>query len=143
MADKKMSIPDPLKDQIRKFIKDDELFEAARKDDLHVRVEKAFRNDLEKRSYQGPAGIEEALKLVGYPGILHQVAMNSRSNEDQLRTDLERHTKRRHSIAHRGDYDMEQNPPVEKPIKKKDAEDCIKMVKLIAHHIHIIVRKDA
>jgi len=33
-------------------------------------------------------------------------------------------------------HDLSQNPPTEQPITKKDAQDCIKTVTLIAAHIH-------
>jgi len=136
LGDKTMILPPPLVEKIKAFLKDDVLLEAARKDDLLDRVEKAFRNDFEKQSFQGTRQITESLKLVGYSDIFHQVAISAEENEDTLRGRLDRFTQRRHAIAHRGDYDLSVNPPEEQSITKKDAQECIKMVILIATHIN-------
>jgi hypothetical protein len=72
---------------------------------------------------------------VGYDDVFHDVAVSAEENEDNLRARLDRHTNRRHAIAHRGDYDLSQNPPREQPVTKKDAEDCIRIVTTIAKHI--------
>jgi hypothetical protein len=61
--------------------------------------------------------------------------MSAEENEDTLRQRLDRFTERRHGIAHRGDYDLSQNPPRESVIRKRDAEDCIRTVTVIAKHI--------
>ena len=108
----------------------------ARKDDLLERVEKAFRSDFERRSFQGIKSIEEQLRIVGYNDIFHEVAKEAQLNEVTLRSDLDRFTQRRHAIAHRGDYDLNENPPKEKEITKKDAESCIKLVCQIARHMY-------
>ncbi|MEW5911259.1 MAG: HEPN domain-containing protein [Thermodesulfobacteriota bacterium] len=135
LAMKSHALPTALSVQIKRFIKDDELLEAARKDDLLERVEKAFRNDFEKRSFQGTKNIEEMLQVVGYKNVFHEVAMKAKMNEDTLRHDLDKFTQRRHAIAHRGDYELSQNPPKENVVTKKDAEDCIKLVRRIAKHM--------
>jgi hypothetical protein len=136
LANKTAALPEALANRIKTFLKDDGLLEAARKDDLLDRVEKAFRDDFEKRSFQGTRQITESLKLVGYGDIFHEVAISAGENEDTLRQRLDRFTNRRHAIAHRGDYDLSQNPPNEQPITKKDALECIKTVALIATHIN-------
>lgn len=136
LANKTTALPQPLSDHIRKFIKDEELLEAARKDDLMERVEKAFRADFDRRSFQGTKNIEEILRIVGYVDIFHEVAAKASVNEDSLRSDLNRFTQRRHAIAHRGDYDLSKNPPQENLIKKKDAEDCIRLVCRVARVMH-------
>lgn len=129
-------LPGPLRDQIKKFLKDDDLLEASRQGDLLDRVERAFRADFERRSFQGTKNIEECMKLVGHADIFHAVALQAGVNEDTLRAELDRYTQRRHEIAHRGDYDLSQNPPVEMKITKKDAQACIRLVTKIAKHIH-------
>ena len=129
-------LPGPLKDQIKKLLKDDDLIDAARKDDLLERVEKAFRADFERRSFQGTKNIEEQLKIVGYDDVFHDVAMDARMNKEALKEDLDRFTQRRHAIAHRGDYDLNENPPIENRATKRDAEDCIKLVCRIAKHMY-------
>jgi hypothetical protein len=136
LAAKTSSLPPSLTEQIKKFLKDDDLLQAARKDDLLERVEKAFRSDFEKRSFQGTKNIEEQFRIVGYQDVFHEVAIKAGMNEDTLRADLDRFTRRRHAIAHRGDYDLSVNPPRENVVTKKDAEDCIKLVCRIAKQIH-------
>jgi hypothetical protein len=135
LASKQTGLPPALSAEIRKFLKDDVLLEAARKDDLLERVEKAFRSDFERRSFQGTKNIEEQLKLVGYENVFNEVAVKGRVNEDTLRADLDRFTERRHAIAHRGDYNLTENPPKENVVTKKDAEDCIRLMCLIARNI--------
>lgn len=136
LGDKTVTIPGPLADRIKSFLTGDALLEAARKDDLLDRVEKAFRNDFEKKSFQGTSQITESIKLVGYNDVFHDIAISAGENEDTMRQRLDRFTNRRHVIAHRGDYDLTQNPPREQSITKKDAEECIKAVTLIATHIN-------
>lgn len=141
VADRATVLPDALSIRIKGFLKEDGLLEAARKDDLLERVEKAFRDSFEKMSFQGTRQITESLKLVGHGDIFHAVAMSAGENEDTLRERLDKYTDRRHGIAHRGDYDLSQNPPREQTVTKKDAEECIKTVTLIAEHISKIGRK--
>lgn len=141
LANKTATLPDSLAKRIKDFLKDDGLLEAARKDDLLDRVEKAFRESFEKSSFQGTRQITEALKLVGYDDIFHSVASSAGENEDTLRQRLDRFTTRRHGIAHRGDYELSQNPPREQAVTKKDAEECIKTVSVIALHINKIGRQ--
>jgi len=136
IADKSRELPTALSTEIKKFLKDDHLLEAARKDDLLSRVEKAFRQDFERKSFQWVKNITECLQFAGFEDVFHSVAVSKSMNEDNLKDELNRFTKRRHSIAHQGDYDLSQNPPVENPIRKKDAEDCIKLITRIAESIH-------
>jgi hypothetical protein len=141
LANRATALPDGLAGRIKGFLKEDGLLEAARKDDLLERVEKAFRDNFEKSSFQGTRQISESLKLVGYDDIFHSVAISAGENEDTLRSRLDEFTDRRHGIAHRGDYDLSQNPPRERAVTKKDAEECIKIVSIIAKHIDEIGQK--
>jgi len=136
LVDKNRELPGPLANEIKRLIKDDQLLEAARKDDLLTRVEKAFRQEFERKSFQGVKNITDCLQIVGFEDVFHEVAISAAINEDNLKDELTRFTKRRHSIAHQGDYDLSQNPPVENNIRKRDAEDCIKLVSKIAEAIH-------
>lgn len=136
IADKSRELPTPLAAEIKKFLKDDQLLEAARKDDLLSRVEKAFRQDFERKSFQGVKNITECLQLAGFDDVFHAVAVGESLNEDNLKEDLNRFTKRRHAIAHQGDYDLSQHPPVENPIRKSDPEACIKLITTIAKAVH-------
>jgi len=135
LGDKTSPIPAALNTRIKSYLKDDDLLEAARKDDLLDRVERALRADFEKRSFQGTKSITEAFELLGHKDIFHEVARSAGVNEEDLRERLDGFTQRRHDIAHRGDYDISQNPPLEYAVTKKDAEDCIKIVETVAIHI--------
>lgn len=141
LSNKAQTLPDALKDRIKKFLNDDALLDAARKDDLLERVEAAFRSDFEKRSFQGTRNIEDLFRVVGFDSIFHEVAVSAGINEDTLRAQIEGFTKRRHAIAHRGDYDLNQRPPRENGITKRDAEDCVRLVCLIAKHMHEVGSK--
>ncbi|HWC60704.1 MAG TPA: HEPN domain-containing protein [Verrucomicrobiae bacterium] len=136
VADRNRELPKLLAEEIKRLIKDDHLLEAARKDDLLSRVEKAFREEFERRSFQGVKNITVCFQLIGIEDIFHEVAICASVNEDNLRVELSRFTKRRHAIAHQGDYDLTQNPPIENSIRKKDAEECIRLVSLLAATIH-------
>jgi len=136
LADKTKTLEPSLADHIKRFLKEDGLLEAARNDDLHERVEKAFTGDFERKSFQGTDSITKCFQMVGIKNVFHQVAVKARVNEDNLKDDLDRFTKRRHIIAHCGDYDLSQNPPVENKVTKKYAEDCIKTVSIVAKAIH-------
>lgn len=135
LANKSQPLPQALNEKIKKFCDADSLLEAARNDDLLDRVEKAFLNDFQKKSFQGTKIINEILQLIGIKDVFHSVAMKAKMNEDQIKQDLDEYTERRHLIAHRGDYDLQQQPPKEKVITKKYVKDCIKVVKVVAKHI--------
>ncbi len=141
LADKSKKLPNDLVDKIKKFVDQDSLIDAARKDDLLDRVEKAFINDFKKRSFQGTKAIEEIMNTIGVNNVFHLVAINAKMNEDQIKNDLDMYTERRHLIAHRGDYELNQQPPLENIITKKDAESCIKLVKVIAKNINALENK--
>lgn len=78
------------------------------------------------------------MQLIGYDDVFHHVAIKASINEDKLKEELGRFTKRRHSIAHQGDHDLSQNPPTLNSIRKKDAEECIKLVTTIAKTINTL-----
>ncbi|MBI3563699.1 MAG: hypothetical protein HY079_00725 [Elusimicrobia bacterium] len=136
LLDKSFPLPPPLAARIKSLIKEDALLEAARNEDLVERVEKAFKGDFEKKTFQGIDAISEALELIGVKNIFHEIAIGKKANEDTLRRDLQLFTQRRHTIAHRGDYDLTQTPPRENPITKTEAEACIRLVALIGSGIH-------
>ena len=138
LTTKAVALPQGLSTEIKKFLKDDALLDAARKDDLIERVDKAFRAEFERRSFQGTRNIEDQLRIVGFDDVFHEVAVKAHMNEETMRADLDRFTQRRHAIAHRGDYDLTENPPRENLVTKKDAEDCIKLICRIAKEIHLL-----
>jgi RiboL-PSP-HEPN len=136
LTDKTKTLPAPLASEIKRLIKDDHLLEAARMDDLLSRVDKAFWQEFQRKSFQGVKNITDCLQIAGFQDVFHEVAISMSINEDNLKMELTQYTDRRHAIAHRGDYDLSQNPPAEASIRKKDAEDCIKLVSQIATTIH-------
>ena len=135
IADQNQQVPPKLKEQAKGLLGLDGLFEAARDGDLGSRLEKGFRQQFEEKSFQGINNIQEALHLIGLENVFHTIADAAAINEDHLKSDLGRFTKRRHIIAHCGDYDLTQTPPIEKNIEKDHAEKCIKVVRLVATEI--------
>jgi len=138
LYDQHNELPPLLASEIKRLIKDDHLLEAARKHDLSARVEKAFRQEFQRKSFQGVKNITDCLQIAGFKDVFHEVAVSVSINEDNLKFELTRFTERRHAIAHQGDYDLSQNPPIESGIRKKDAQDCIKLVNRIAAAIHAL-----
>lgn len=136
LADLNQQVPAQLKEQAKNFLGHDGLFDAARHGDLSSRLEKAFRESFEQKSFQGVKNIEEAMKLIGHENVFHIIACSASVNEDHLKRDLGRFTKRRHIIAHCGDYDLNQTPPKENDISDDEVGKCIETVKLMAAEIH-------
>jgi hypothetical protein len=135
ITDLSQPVPAKLKEQAKEFLGHDGLFDAARAGDLSSRLNKEFRQRFEEKSFQGVKNIEEALRLVGHDNAFHRIACSASVNEDNLKGDLARFTKRRHIIAHCGDYDLTQTPPTENKISKDDVKKCIKLLKLVAVEI--------
>jgi len=138
LVEKENDIPGELRDKIKHFLKEDGLLDAARQDDLLERVGKAFENDFSKRSFQGTKNITECLKLIGHSDVFHEIAVAAGVNEDTLKEELDKFTERRHAIAHCGDHDMSQNPPIENTITKKDAQNCIRVVTTVAKTLNAL-----
>ncbi len=141
LVDTKLNLHESLLTKIKKYMNHDVVIDAARKDDLIDRVEKILQLDFEKQSFQGTKNITEGMQILGHDDIFREVAIRARMNEETLRKDLDEFTNRRHAIAHRGDYDLNQKPPTENIITKKYAHDCIKLVVTIASHINSIGEK--
>jgi hypothetical protein len=135
LADLNQPVPTKLKEHAKDFLGHDGLFDAARHGDLGSRLEKAFRESFEEKSFQGVKNIEDAMKLIGHENVFHTIACLASVNEDHLKRDLGRFTKRRHIIAHCGDYDINQTPPKENDITDDDVRQCIKTVRLMAEEI--------
>lgn len=131
--------PVKLREQLKQLINQDELLDAARIGDLLTRVEKALKEKFEESSFQGVKKITEAMRLIGKEDIFKEIADSASLNEQQLKESVGRFTKRRHIIAHCGDYDLTQTPPEENPITKPDAEECIKIMKKVAKEIQKVI----
>jgi len=129
-------VPEKLCQQIKDCLDHDAILEAARQGDLSSRVEKALRDRFDDQSFQGVKKINEAMRLLGYQDVFATIAKSAAVNEGNLKSDLGRFTKRRHIIAHCGDYELSQSPPEEKKILKKDVLHCIRTVELIAKEIN-------
>lgn len=136
VANPSITISDKLRQQIKDYLTCDIILDAAREGDLSSKIEQAFTKRFEERSFQGVDKITEAMKLIGFDDIFSTIAKSASVNEATLKSTLGKFTKRRHIIAHRGDYDLSQTPPVEKKILKKDAVECIKTVERVAHEIN-------
>jgi hypothetical protein len=130
------TIPEKLREQIKDCLGDDSILEAARQGDLSSRVGKAFRDRFDDQSFQGVKKIAEAMRLLGYDDVFATIARAASVNEDNLKGDLGRFTKRRHIISHCGDYDLSQTPPEENKILRKDVLECVKTVELVAREIN-------
>ena len=125
-----------LREQIQESLGAESILDAARQGDLSSRVEKAFREKFDDQSFQGVKKITATMKLLGFDDVFATIARAASVNETNLKGDVGRFTKRRHIIAHCGDYDLNQAPPVENKILKKDVANCIKTVELVAHEIN-------
>jgi hypothetical protein len=135
IMDPRQMVSSKLREHVKQLLNHDNLFDAARHGDLGSRIEKALRESFEGRSFQGVKNIEDAMGLVGYEDIFHTIACSASVNEDHLKRDLGTFTKRRHIIAHCGDYNINQTPATENAIDRGFVEKCIKTVKLIASEI--------
>ncbi|GEM_PF-992737 len=129
------TLPAVLRDRVKDYINQDSLLDAARAGDLRARVERAFREHFGDQSFQGVKKISETMRLLGCEDVFRTVAGSAGVNEERLRVDLGRFTKRRHTIAHCGDYDLNQSPPEENGITMKDAKNCIRLVEIVALEI--------
>lgn len=135
-----------LSPELKKYIKDD-LFT---KDSLHQHyfennffdiIIQKFDEDFEKKSFQGQKSIEKYMALSGFNNIFKLVSKSADKSADNLLSDIERFTQRRHLIVHCGDHDLNQTDIKVNDISEKDATDCINLVSLIASEIHKLSQK--
>jgi hypothetical protein len=106
----------------------DSLLESAMNESFFNEIETQISDDFQKKSFQGERKITHYMSLAGYKNIIGLVATKSKCNEGILKADLDKFTKRRHTIAHGGDYDINQIPYKEFEIKKEYAVECHKVV---------------
>ena len=136
VADPSQSIPVTLKAKLEECVGYDVVLDAARQGDLKAKVETAFRAHFEDQSFQGVKKIADSMKLIGHDGVFDSIARAAGINEENLKRDIGRHTKRRHIIAHCGDHDLTQNPPLQNTVTNTEAKNCIDLVELIAIEIN-------
>jgi hypothetical protein len=136
MRDPKYQVTDRLRQLVKDYLGHDGLFDGARQGDLISRIDKALRDRFEEKSFQGVKNIADALQLIGHNDVFHAIAISASVNEDNLKSDLGKFTKRRHLIAHCGDHDLSQTPPVENTIAESDATRCIEVAELVVNEIN-------
>jgi hypothetical protein len=113
---------------IKSIMDHDSLLECAMNDSFFSEIENQITNDFQKKSFQGERKITHYMELAGYKNIIGMVSKKSNSNEENLKQSIDKFTKRRHTIAHGGDYDITQIPYKELEIKKEFAVECHKIV---------------
>lgn len=141
LSDTSKDLPIKLKEYIKELLNQEALLDAGRKYEFREKVEKVIRADFETKSFQGEYKIDFYMELAGYKDIFEKVSHSANRNKNRLRGDIERFTKRRHIIAHCGDYDLNQIPHKENDILKEYAKDCIDIVKLFAEHLNKVTAK--
>lgn len=139
LTQKETSISSELSEYIKNLMNYDTLFEAARKYQFNEKVEKAIRADFETKSLQGEYKINVYMNLAGYKDIFESVSQSMNQSKVLLQGQLGGYTKRRHLIAHCGDYDFNLLPHVENKMEKSYAQNCIKIVSEFAEHVNKIV----
>ena len=141
IKDTSKKVPDELAKQIQEYLGVKGLFDAARTGDLSSAIDEVFRERFEEKSFQGIKNILDVMRLIGHKDIFKEIAEKASKNEKNLKDDLNEFTRRRHLIAHCGDYDLSTTPPADNSITKKYADDCIRLVKLVAKNINEIHSK--
>jgi hypothetical protein len=106
----------------------DGLLESAMNDSFFEEIEQQISDDFQKKSFQGERKITHYMELAGYKNIFGIVSKKNNLNEQNLKESIDRFTKRRHTIAHGGDYDINQIPFRELEIDKDFAKECHKIV---------------
>lgn len=131
-----------LQEYVTNLLCKDKLLEAARKSNFKEILEKEIKDDFEKKSFQGEWKIDTWMKKIGYENIFSEVSVERNINEKNFRKDIERFTKRRHIIAHSGDFDLNRTPLEENKIDLDDAKKCVETVKIFAESINNIINKN-
>lgn len=119
---------DPIYEYIKSIMSHDNVLESAMNDTFFNEIETQITNDFQKKAFQGERKITHYMEYAGYKNVIGQVAKKINHNEDNLKKSIDKFTKRRHTIAHGGDYDINQIPFKELEIKKEFAVECIKVV---------------
>ena len=133
------TIPTPLRDYVKQLLNQDKLLDAARKSNFNEILEKEINEDFEKKSFQGEWKIDTYLKMIGHENIFSEVCVKRDINEKNFRKNIEFFTKRRHIIAHSGDFDLNRSPLEENKITIEDAKLCVQTVTTFAQTINEII----
>lgn len=132
------NLKDNFRDYLKNLLNQDKLLDAARHYNLLEQVETALREDFEKKSFQGDWKITHYMNLVGHSEIFKKVAIKAELNENTMTEKINKFTKRRHTIAHSGDYKLNQTEQTENTIDKSYANDCIDTVSKFAKNLNDI-----
>ncbi len=125
---KKLKQKDPLREYLKKIMTHDCLLESALNESFLAEIEIQISNDFHQKSFQGQENLTEYFQLAGYPNVIGIVAGKKNLFEATLKSEINKFTKRRHIIAHNGDYATNQTPFVELEIDKKYAQDCLSLI---------------
>lgn len=137
---KTQQLPQALKDYIKKdlFPNKETFHSIIFESDFFKKIEDAFNKDFEKQSFQGQRNISVYMKIAGYEDIFRKISRNADKSSDNIQSNIEKFTQRRHDIVHSGDHDLGQIEITENKITKEDAKKCIELVGFIAEQIHQI-----
>ena len=130
-----------LSSELKQYIKEElftkeTLYQCVLEKDFYDKVISKLDDDFEKKSFQGQKSIDKYMKLGGFDQVFRMISKSANISSDNLQSDIEKYTNRRHLIVHCGDHDLNQTELTEKDITEKEASDCINLVKLIAGEIH-------
>ncbi len=125
---RKLKVTDPLFQYIKSIMSHDGLLESAMNDCFFEEIERQISDDFQKKSFQGERKITHYMELAGYKNIFQLISKKDNLNEHNLKDSIDKFTKRRHTIAHGGDYDINQIPFKELEINKEFAKECHKIV---------------
>lgn len=139
ISDAKKPLNKELSTYVKNLLNQDKLLDAARNYNILETIEQTIKSDFETKSFQGEWKITTYLNMIGYKDIFSEVAIKADINEKNLKRKLTTFTKRRHVIAHSGDYNLNQMPHKENEITIKYAKECIDFVRLFAATIHEIM----
>lgn len=138
---KQRKLPKELYTYIKNVMTHDTLIECARLDIFLQTISEQITIDFQTKSFQGERKISYYMELAGYKNIFSIVSEKANKFEKNLVLEIEKYTTRRHTIAHGGDYNINQTPYKENEISKSYAEGCINIVSEFAKHLNEICNK--
>ena len=141
LTDSSGEVSSEIRNYVKSIVNNDLMLDAARKYTFKDIVEKAIREDFELKSFQGENRIDFYMKLIGYPDVFETISRSANISCSGLKSDIHKFTKRRHIIAHCGDFDLSNTMLTENAIDKVFTIKCIKVVSTFAEHLHKVVSK--
>lgn len=95
---------------------------------------------LDELSFQGPKRIVFSFRLVGIHDIIQQACASMGRPRDDVWKLLDKHTTRRHQIAHQADLDWTQHPFQERTLSHEDVMECIELIRTFAQSLERVLR---